>query len=92
MGAHGTVRVYNDTIYESIHPEWLVWETVYRLYRWKKGMRDAPSGIEDLLMEADQRRQEYGIKNAMYKPKRKPRLMIVKREADEDVFTYPGPA
>jgi len=91
-GVHPEVRLYSSTIYEGIHPEQLVWETVYRALRWKKGMRDAPSDIEDSLMEADQRRREYGLLHNMWKPKRKNNLLYVKRRVSEDKFTYPGPA
>jgi hypothetical protein len=89
---HPAVRIYSSTIYETINPEHLVWETVYRALRWKKGMRDAPSGIEDMLREADQRRQEYGFRHKPIEPKRKARLFIVGRGTKEDEFSYPGPA
>ena len=89
---HPAVRIYSSVINEAIHPEHLVWETVYRALRWKKGMRDAPSAIEDMLLEADQRRQEYGFIHRPIEPKRKGRLFILAREPKEDEFTYPGPA
>jgi hypothetical protein len=91
-GVHPAVRAMSDVIYEGIHPEQLIWEVVYRMYRWKRGMRDAPSDLEDLLLEADQRRREYGLEHDMWKPKRRNKLLIVKHAQEENKFTYPGPA
>ena len=89
---HPAVRIYSSTIYEGIHPEWLVWETAYRALRWKKGMRDAPSGIEDMLIEADQRRLENRSVHAMWKPKRKSKLLILDRRGyDRDMIATPDP-
>jgi hypothetical protein len=89
---HPAVRIFSSVIYEAIHPEWLVWETVYRAYRWRKGMQDAPSGIEDMLREADQRRQEYGFMHKPIETRRKGRLFMVGPYEEKDKFTYPGPA
>jgi hypothetical protein len=89
---HPAVRIYSSTIREEIHPEHLIWETVYRALRWKKGMQDAPSGIEDMLMEADKNRREYGFLNKPREEKRRGRLMILNRPIDKDQFSYPGPA
>ena len=89
---HPAVRVYSSVIREEIHPEWLVWETVYRALRWRKGMQDAPSGVEDMLREADQRRQEYGFLHKPIETRRKGRLFHVGNNVSEDKFSYPGPA
>jgi len=76
---HPAVRIYSSVINEAIHPEHLVWETIYRALRWKKGMRDAPSGIEDMLREADQRRIEYAALRRPREPKRRSKLLILGR-------------
>jgi len=89
---HPAVRIYSSAINEAIHPEHLVWETVYRALRWKKGMLDAPSAIEDMLMEADQRRQEYGLIHKPREPKRRGRLFIVSKEAAIDFIAPPETA
>ena len=89
---HPAVRLYSSVIYEAIHPEWLVWETVYRALRWRKGMQDAPSGIEDMLREADQRRLEYRALHPMIETRRKGRLFMVGPYEEKDRFSYPGPA
>jgi hypothetical protein len=86
---HPAVRIYSSEIREEIHPEHLVWETVYRALRWKKGMRDAPSGIEDMLKEADQRRQEYGFLHKPRESKRRGRLLILGGDSRLDEIATP---
>jgi len=88
---HPAVRTYSSTIYEAIHAEHLVWETVYRALRWRKGMQDAPSGIEDMLREADQRRLEYGLKFRPRQEKRRGKLLILGGRRDTDSIAAPDP-
>ncbi len=93
-GPHSAMGLYNDTIYEGIHEEWLVWETVYRALRVRAAKQDKLSDMDiQLLQEAGVERQKQMLKHTLWKPPRRSKLLIVKRHGREkDFFTFPGPA
>ncbi len=93
-GPHSAMRVYNDTIYEGIHEEWLIWETVYRALRVRAAMQDKLSDMDtQLLQEAGVERQKQMLKHTIWKPQRRSSLLIVKRFGrGRDRFTFPDPA
>ncbi len=92
--AHSAVSAYNDTIYEGIHEEQLVWETVYRALRHRASMLDKLSDIDtQLLQEANVERQRQKSEHTIWKPQRRSSLLIVKRFGrGRDRFTFPDPA
>ena len=88
---HTSVRIYSDIIYEGIHPERLVWETVYQALLWKNGQQPGDEGIIAQLQNAENKRIDAAAEHTIWKPPRRSKLLIVKGAVEKDVFTVPGP-
>ena len=89
-GLHDAVRTYSGTIYEGFHPELVVWESVYHIYRWKVSQGD--DMYLELMKDANEQRQEMRALHPVWKPKREPKLLIVKpySQLHEDEMTVPN--
>ncbi len=92
-GPHPAVQDFDDDIYEGIHEEWLIWETVYRALRERKAGADGLSDWEvQLINEANQERKDQRAIHKIWFPKRDTKLFIVSRaRKDLDMIATPDP-
>lgn len=91
-GPHDAVFDYSDVIYEGFHPEIVVWNTVLEALTWKIGQQPNDEGIIAQLNKAERKVLETKAEHTIWKPPKKPKLLILGRADQEDRFTYPGPA
>jgi hypothetical protein len=90
---HPTLSAATSTIHEGFEPELVTQRLVELALEWQNGrMQGGDSYLLQRESKAGQNRLEAEIKFQPSKPRRQPKLLILRGHADEDEFTTPDPA
>jgi len=92
-GWHPALNAWNDVIAECLAPEAVIAKLVKLALQWQNTRLQ---GGDDFLLQretqAAQEVVEIEAKTRMWKPRRRPRLLVIGQHIDEDQFDYPDPA
>ena len=93
QGPHPSVQAYGDDIFAGFNPELVTLGLVERALEWQNSRLQGGDPFlmqrwNDAKQQAAMAKQDFPI----WKPKRRANLLIVGGSAEEDRFTYPGPA
>ena len=78
-GAHSGVWDYGDVIYEGLHPNLVMWQTVLNALLWKNAQQPADENVIVRLRKAEDQVFKMTAEHTIYKPPRRSKLLILDR-------------
>jgi hypothetical protein len=91
-GTHSGVWDHGDVIYEGLHPNLVMWQTVLNALLWKNAQQPADENVIARLQKAEDQVFKMTAEHTIYKPPRRSKLLILGgRGYDRDMIATPDP-